>query len=269
MSSVADPPAGARCHRIPVPGGTLHLDEWGSPGGRPLVLLHHGGDGFAHSPWPVPFPALVDSNWRLLRVDRLGYGLSSARPRGFPPGFFESDLEQVLAVLDQLVPRGPLVLAGTSDGGTLALLAAARRPERVAGVAVDGAHSHTEPATMVPVLLDMRRRFEEKHGPALPGEETRLATVRAWFEGWLHICDLGWDIRPELAAVRCPVAVLQGELDGIVPDAHAFGLAAALGGPATVEILPGGAHLSQKSHPDEWADWLLRFLASLPTPDRA
>jgi len=266
--SAAELPAGARCHRIPVPGGTLHVDEWGPPQGRTLVLLHHGGDGFAHSPWPDPFPGLAADGWRLLRLDRLGYGLSSPRPAGFPPGFFESDLDQLHAVLDHLAPHGHLVLAGTSDGGTLALLAAARRSERVAGVAVDGAHSHTEPATMVPVLLDMRRRFEEKHGPALPGEEPRLATVRAWFEGWLHICDLGWDIRPELAAVRCPAAVLQGELDGIVPDAHAHGLAAALGGPATVEILPGGAHLSQKSHPVEWADWLGRFLRSLPAVDR-
>ncbi|MFA7331531.1 MAG: alpha/beta hydrolase [Candidatus Delongbacteria bacterium] len=259
----------ARCHWIATPAGRLHVEEWGPPDGRVLLLLHHGGDGFAHGPWPAPFPDLITAAppWRLLRVDRLGYGLSDPRPAGFPAGFFQTDLEQLELVLQALAPAGPLTLAGTSDGGTLALLAAARWPERVAGVAVEGAHYRTEPASMIPTLLDMQRRFQEKHGPPHAAEPPQHATLRAWFSGWLEICAQGWSIAAELAAVRCPVTVLQGELDGVVEDRHAFELAALLGGPTRVRILPGGAHLSQRSHPEAWADWLLEFLGDPPGAD--
>lgn len=247
------------------------MDEWGPAQGRPLLVLHHGGDGFAHSPWPEPFPTLVEQAqpWRLLRVDRLGYGLSAPRPAGFPRDFFRADLEQLALVVEALVPHGPLTLAGTSDGGTLALLAAARWPDRVQGVAVDGAHYRTEADTMIPTLQEMRRRFAEKHGPPRMDEPAQHATLRAWFDGWLDSCAHGWDIEAELAGVRCPTVVLQGELDGIVADRHAHELAARLGGSARVTILPGGAHLSQRSHPLEWAHWLAAFLESLPAPDPA
>lgn len=234
-------------------------------------MLHHGGGGFAHSPWPDPFHHLAQANppWRVIRLDRLGYGLSDPRPAGFPADFFQRDLEQLAVALDLLVPAGPFTLAGTSDGGTLALLAATRWPERVSGVAVDGAHYRTEPDSMAAALREMRRRFLEKHGPPQIGEATQLGTLRDWFEGWLAIGKQGWSIQAELAAVRCPVAVLQGELDGIVEERHAHELAAALGGPVRVEILPGGAHLSQRSHPREWAAWLEAFLLSLPATDPA
>ncbi|MDP2360560.1 MAG: alpha/beta hydrolase [bacterium] len=253
-----------RSHRIRTQGGHLHVGELGTAG-RTLVMLHDGGGGYGSDPWPAPIPELVAGPmpWRVLRVDRLGYGLSDPRPTGFPPGFFDEDLAQLEEALDVLAPGEPLVLQGTSDGGTLALLAAARWGRRVAALAVDGAHYRTEP-TMVPVLLDMQERFTAKHGPPAPDEPHQQRTLRAWLADWLAICAQGWSIEAELAAVRCPVAVLQGELDGIVPDRHAHELGAALGGPAHVEILPGGAHLCQRSHPEAWSRWLLALLEDPP-----
>jgi len=255
----------ARARLVATSGGRLHAGELGPARGRLLVLLHHGGAGYADDPWPDPFPALAagPDPWRILRVDRLGYGRSDPRPAGFPPGFFAADLDQLGEVLETLAPGRPVVLQGTSDGGTLALLAAAAWPGRVRGCAVDGAHFRSE-ASMRPVLLDMRARFAEKHGPPRPDEPQVLTTLRAWIAGWLDIVAAGWSIEAELAAVRCPVAVLQGERDGIVDEAHAHALAAALGGPASVLILPEGEHLSQRSHPGPWAAWLTAFLAGLP-----
>ena len=68
----------------------------------------------------------------------------------------------------------------------------------------------------------------------------------------------------ELAGVHCPLAVLQGSEDGVVPDEHAFALARACAGEHEVTILPGGAHLSLRSHPREWMAWLQAFLARTP-----
>ena len=55
-----------------------------------------------------------------------------------------------------------------------------------------------------------------------------------------------------------------GDLDGVVPDEHAFALARACVGEHEVTILPGGAHLSLRSHPREWMAWLQAFLARTP-----
>ncbi len=233
--------------------------------GRPLLCLHHGGGGFAKEPWAAPFPLLAkeEAPWRILRVDRLGYGLSDPRPTAFPPGFFEGDLQDLEQVLDTWEPHRPVVLQGTSDGGSLALMAAARWPGRIAAVAVDGAHHRTEPS-MRAALLYMRARFLAKHGPARAGEAMELQTLRDWFAGWLLIVGQGWNMEEELSTLSCPVAVLQGELDGIVEQAHAHHLAASLGRPVAATILPGGAHLCQRSHPAAWAAWLRGFLESLP-----
>lgn len=249
------------------PRGLLHASQLGPAHGRPLLCLHHGGAGFAQEPWAPPFPqlAVAERPWRILRLDRRGYGFSSQRPEGFPPGFFEHDLEDLRTVLDLWEPRRPVVIQGTSDGGSLALLAAARWPERIAAVAVDGAHHRTEDS-MRDALVDMQTRFLEKHGPPRADEAMESHTLRSWFAGWLEIVRLGWSMEGELAAIRCPVAVLQGQLDGIVDEAHAHSLASSLGRPAVARILPGGAHLCQRSHPEAWAAWLQDFLDSLPDP---
>jgi pimeloyl-ACP methyl ester carboxylesterase len=96
------------------------------------------------------------------------------------------------------------------------------------------------------------------------GNKLASRTLRLWFEGALAPSAAKWTILPELAAVQCPVSILQGELDGIVDEEHAYGLARALGGPSQVRILPNGAHLCQRSHPDEWNAWLEESLLHPP-----
>jgi pimeloyl-ACP methyl ester carboxylesterase len=193
----------------------------------------------------------------------LGYGGSDPRPEGFTSGYFHRDLAQLEQVLERVAP-GPMWISGTSDGGSLALMAAAGWPGRVIALAVDGAHYRYEPS-MIPAMLDMQRRFGEKHGPPDPGEPEERRTLRLWFAGALAPAAADWTLLPELAAVQCPVSILQGELDGIVDEEHAHGLAAALGGPSRVHILPGGAHLCLRSHPDEWNEWLEESLLHPPT----
>lgn len=238
------------------------MGELGPAGAPVLLLLHFGGGGFGTRGWePLDELAQGDDALHLIRIDRLGYGLSDPRPHGFPPEFFEHDLEDLAEAVDLLLPDRTFRIAGTSDGGTLALMYAAAFPDRVKGLAVDGAHFRAE-AMMRQSLDEMEQAFVARHGTDGSRDEPTTATLRAWFGGWRGLVASGWSIEARLARISCPVHVLQGSLDGVVPDEHAFALARACGGPSQAEILPGGGHLCQRSHPGEWLLWLQAMLAA-------
>jgi pimeloyl-ACP methyl ester carboxylesterase len=95
----------------------LHVAEWGS--GQPILFVH-GSFGFGEEQWEKQRP--LSSRWRMLLVDRCGHGRSPDTGRS---GWNEQseDIANLLGDGAHLV--------GQSYGGTLALLAALRRPEAV------------------------------------------------------------------------------------------------------------------------------------------
>ncbi|MDQ3143854.1 MAG: alpha/beta fold hydrolase, partial [Pseudomonadota bacterium] len=65
---------------------------------------------------------------------RLDYSGTGSSPGDFADGTIPRWLEEVLAAVDLGVPEGKVILAGSSMGGWIALLAALRRKDRVAGL---------------------------------------------------------------------------------------------------------------------------------------
>lgn len=97
-----------------MPSSRLHVAEWGS--GHP-VLFVHGSFGFGEEHWTEQRP--LGTRWRLLLVDRCGHGRSPDTGRS---GWNEQSED-----IANLLGRGAH-LVGHSYGGTVALLAALRRP---------------------------------------------------------------------------------------------------------------------------------------------
>lgn len=96
-------------------------------GSGPTVVLVHGTMDRSTSFGRV-VRALDDH--RVLRYDRRGYGRSVELG---PPVDFDQQVDDLLDVLDG---AGPAVVAGHSYGGTIALGAASRAPERIRGLVV-------------------------------------------------------------------------------------------------------------------------------------
>jgi pimeloyl-ACP methyl ester carboxylesterase len=107
-------------------GGPLAYREWEGPPETTFVLLH--GLGGSHLNWVQVAPGLAGLG-RVLALDLPGFGRS---PRNGRATRLMDQRRWLSRFLDEAV-TGPVVLAGNSMGGVVALLEAALEPDRVAG----------------------------------------------------------------------------------------------------------------------------------------
>jgi pimeloyl-ACP methyl ester carboxylesterase len=192
----------------------------------PLVFLHEGLGSVAM--WK-DFPARLCQHLGLrgLVYSRFGYGRSTPRPAGerFPVRFMEREAREVLpALLDALgIERAQLF--GHSDGGSIALLAAAALPGRIGAVVAVAPHVFVEPISVTSIAAARTAYLEQ-------GLRERLARYHddvdsafwGWNDVWLDPAFRDWNIEAELDAIRCPLLAVQGEDDeyGTLEQIHAI-----------------------------------------------
>ena len=127
-------------------GAELHVEEDGPADAPVTVVLAHGWT-LSTRAWRAQAEALAAAgDVRVLRYDQRGHGSSTpgqawlegvtgAAAQRFGPGPSVDQLGRDLAaVLDQLVPTGPVVLAGHSMGGMTIMALADQRPDLFAGL---------------------------------------------------------------------------------------------------------------------------------------
>jgi pimeloyl-ACP methyl ester carboxylesterase len=130
-----------RVAAVPTPdGATLHATVTGRGGAPVTVVMAHGWT-LAQAAWDdvaeLLTPRVAAGKLRVVRYDQRGHGRSTWGEANITIDQLGEDLS---AVLDQLAPTGPVVLAGHSMGGMTIMALAAARPElfgdRVRGVAL-------------------------------------------------------------------------------------------------------------------------------------
>lgn len=244
--------------QISINGHSIFVEQRGAAGGLPVILLHHGlGSTRA---WRSQMTALAKASYHVISYDRWGYGRSDPRAQLSMP-YFQDDQDDLLAILDQLqIERAALV--GHSDGGTIALYFAARYPQRVSCLVTLAAHAYVEGKMTLglPHVLqqyqgdaEFRARLQRRHG------DKTEAVVMGWINGWHKDSNLSWDMRPDLAQIRCPVLVMQGEADEHATPQHAYEIAQAIPD-AELVLLPGAHHMFQREQAEEVNRRLLEFL---------
>jgi pimeloyl-ACP methyl ester carboxylesterase len=172
------------------------------------------------------------------RFDYRGHGASSGR---FEDGAVGDWLADTLAVLDRIVAGRPCVLAGSSMGGWLALLAALARPGQVRGlVGIAAAPDFTEGlirARLSPGQAESLARDGLFLAPSAYGDPIPI-TRRLMDDGAGHLL-----LRRATIPLRVPVHLLHGQEDPDVPWQTSLTLAARLEGAAvTVELVKDGDH---------------------------
>jgi len=174
----------------------------------PLVFLHEGLGSVAG--WR-DFPRTVCDRLAApgLVYSRRGYGRSTPleEPRG--TGYLHREAWVVLpALLSELGIDAPL-LVGHSDGGSIALLYAARHRPRA--IAIMAPHVFVEDVTIDGIRAAREAWAQGKlRAPLARVHEDPDSAFFGWNDGWLDPAFRHWNIEAELSKIRCPVLAIQG-----------------------------------------------------------
>ena len=154
-----------------------------------------------------------------LRFDYQGHGESSGR---FEDGTIGRWAEDAIAAIDALT-EGPQILAGSSMGGWIMLLAALARPQRVAGLlGIAAAPDFTEDLMWQRFPEEIKAEIETQgvhYAPSDYAETPYPLTKRLIEEGRRHLL-----LRAAIP-LTCPVRLLHGMRDPDVPWETALRLA--------------------------------------------
>jgi pimeloyl-ACP methyl ester carboxylesterase len=159
----------------------------------------------------------------------------------------------------------PPWLFGHSDGGSIALLHAARFPERVAGAIVLAPHIFVEDLSVQSIAqareaylhADLRQRLARYH-------DHPDSAFWGWNDIWLDPAFRNWRIDAELSAICCPMLAVQGLDDEYGTLAQIEGVAAAVRG-AELLALPDCGHSPQRDQPQALIRAAGAFIAGQPT----
>jgi pimeloyl-ACP methyl ester carboxylesterase len=252
--------------------------------GPPLVLVH--GLGGAAVNFTLLGPLLAQRH-RVLIPDLPGHGRSEPLEHVEGLGDYAEHVAEVAALEGML----PAVVLGYSMGGVVVLRLAVTRPEDVralvlvgaAGIvsakrraelwlAVTGALRPAQVLTRFRGNIARRPRLRwvpfglwgAVDPPALPPEG-----VIGFLEGPSQHTDVGSagralirdDPRPDLERVRCPVLLVWGARDRLVPLADGFEYARRLRAP--IRVLPAVGHLIVGEQPEECAAIVEGFLGGV------
>jgi pimeloyl-ACP methyl ester carboxylesterase len=229
---------------------------------RPLVVFLHEGLGSLAMWKDYPQRLCEAAGVRGLVYSRPGYGRSTPRPQGERWGldFMHRQAFEVLpALLEALGIADPPWLFGHSDGGSIALLHASRRP--TAGLVVAAPHILVEEYGLVSIR---QAREAYRHGDLKP----RLARYHAdvdsafwgWNDIWLDPAFPRWSIEDELATIRCPLLAVQGEDDEYGTLEQVRGIARRVE-QTRLLVLPQCGHSPHRDQPEALTRAAARFIA--------
>jgi len=210
--------------------------------GRPIVFLHEALGSIAL--WRG-FPAdLCNLTQRPgLVYERIGHGQSDPLKAKRQIGYLQDEAAALLGLMDKLsMPSADLV--GHSDGGSIALLAGAKAPQRFGAIVTMAAHVLVETATLDGIRAaasayrdtDLRQRLARYHGTNTD------ALFAAWAETWLSAPFANWNIEADLKPVAARVLALQGENDEYGTLDQLARIGRAVGGACETWAVPGAAH---------------------------
>ena len=208
---------------------------------RPLIVFLHEGLGSLSMWKEFPQQLCEAAACRGLVYSRPGYGRSTPRAPGevWTTAFMHAQAHEVLPALlhalsiDTDTTTDKPWFFGHSDGGSIALLYAARFPSQVAGAIVLAPHIKVEAFGLIGIRAareaylhgDLKEKLARHH--ADPD-----SAFWGWNTVWLDPAFAAWNIEAELAHISSPVLAVQGAQDQYGTMAQIDGIA--LQAPQTV-----------------------------------
>jgi pimeloyl-ACP methyl ester carboxylesterase len=225
----------------------------GVSGAPPSLVLALHGWAHTHADFdPVlggehPLPAVA--------LDLPGFGASPPPPEAWTTPAYAELVAEVAEELTAAAGTPPVVL-GHSFGGKVAVRLAARHPDLVRGLVLTGVPLlRLGPRPTPPVRFRLARSL---HRVGLVSD-ARMEAARQRYgssdyraaQGVMRqvlVANLAETYDEDLAALRCPVALVWGDDDTAAPLAVAEEVAARVPG-ATLTVCPGAGHLTPTTVP--------------------
>jgi 3-oxoadipate enol-lactonase len=244
-------------------------------GEGPLVVLLHEIGGTIES-W-TPVADALAPRFRTLRYDQRGAGASSRIAGDFSLGAQVDDIGRLLDALDL---RDPCHVAGVAIGAAFAIRFAVRNPGRVRSLVlacpapgvdaarVDYLKSRADAVEREGMTATVENSLANSYPPEVRRDPAAFAAYRERFlandpksYAAINRAFAGFDVVPDLGAIKCPALVLAGLYDRLRPPAFVRGIAERIPGARYAEIDSG--HVMPVQAPHALAGAMANFYAAI------
>jgi pimeloyl-ACP methyl ester carboxylesterase len=246
-----------RVKRIEPESGILLKD-------RPTLVFLHEGLGCIEIWRDFPETLCESLGCSGLVYDRRGYGGSEMFEGPWPVDYLEMESLTYLPALLKECNIEDSILIGHSDGGTIALIAAAHS-NIIRGIITEAAHIFVEQITIDGIrrtvkafeTTSSKEKFARYHK-----EHTETIFYR-WADRWLSPEFQKWNIQDILPKITCPALILQGKDDEYGTDAQVMGIADRVSGPVDMKLIPNCGHVPHFQAKDTVLSEMTRFIKAL------
>ncbi len=237
---------------IDVKGQKLYTEYYSSLQNRPTLVFLHDSLGSVQLWRDFPERLSEAAECNVLLYDRLGYGKSYPMPtHERPVNYMELEADLLNGLLTELKINNA-ILFGHSDGGTIALITAAKYPERVEAVICEAGHIFVEDITLKGVYdaweayktTNLPERLQKYHGDKVE------ILFKAWTETWTRDDYRTWNIEYLLKNIICPLLFIQGEADEYGTLDQVEKTVSQVSGSAEKYIIPEVGHTPHKEVPE-------------------
>lgn len=213
--------------------------------------------------FPQKFADLSKLN--ILIYDRQGYGDSDTFDGKVRSNdYLEKEANVLIDILSYQGIEKP-ILFGHSDGGSIALIAAAKYKEYIKGIITVGAHVLVEEITITGINKakeayeygDLKKKLLAYHG----ANTERM--FYAWTDTWLSESFKSWNIEGLLPQIECSKLIIQGEFDEYGTIEHVNSITRNTRGKSQTFIVRKSWHSPHRDNPSIVLCGCLAFLENL------
>ena len=244
-----------------VGGRRIECRWWGqqAAGATPIVLLHEGLGSVAM--WR-DFPAALAhaSGRRVMAYSRFGHGRSDPPLAAHTTMFMHDEARLLPAILDAAnLPEA--ILLGHSDGGSIALIAAAEHADRVTALILEAPHVFVEEVSIASVERTVAAYRQNSLRSQLSKYHQRVdIAFSGWSDVWLDPAFRTWNLETYLPRISCPVLLIQGEQDEYGTLRQIDAIEQQVRGLVTRLVLPECGHSPHRDRREEVLNALSAFL---------
>jgi pimeloyl-ACP methyl ester carboxylesterase len=234
------------------------------PGAEPATLLLHEGLGSVARWRDFPQAIAALTGRRTVAYSRRGYGRSPPIDRPRPVDYLHREALDVLPEFCRMHAIENPVLAGHSDGASIALIHAGAG-HAVSGLVAMAPHVFVEDLSIAGIAAareawtttDLKERLAKHHDDV-------EGAFRGWNDVWLDPAFRDWNIERYLGGIRCPVLLIQGKDDEYGTLAQLDAIEGQVSGPVERFELEDCGHSLQRDQRERTLAAIAGFVAALP-----